>query len=93
MPIKRPQKLPDFEHCVLGVIKTNAEFFEKPHWREILKGFKQQHIPSSKSWSRRAMITSLRLLIVNAEDMIAKLQALDEKAIHILDDEEVREQD
>ncbi len=39
------------------------------------------------------MITSLRLLIVNAEDMIAKLQALDEKAIHILDDEEVREQD
>ncbi len=40
MPMKRPQKLPDFEHCVLGVIKTNAEFFEKSHWREILKGFK-----------------------------------------------------
>ena len=48
--------------------------------------------PSPASLHHRQR-TSLRHLILNADDMIAQLQALDNQTTKVLDDEEVRELD
>jgi hypothetical protein len=67
------KKQPTFEQYVAKIAEANRAYFCKSHWREIEKRYR---LLEQRSADTRVLITSLRHLIVDAEDMILRLQKI-----------------